>query len=284
MYGAGNIPAVRPPRCSINFVTAHDGFTLGDLVSYDHKHNEENLENNRDGSPHNLSWNHGSEGRAFQLGSEMESGIAGDSPLAELLSARVRSVLNMFTTMFISSGTPMILAGDEFGRTQGGNNNAYCQDNETTWVNWELVDWQKDMYTAVRKLIALRRDHPVFRPANYLTGHRYPGDTLPDVSWYNQVGLLMGGRAWHDPASRVFQMLRSGRPYGDQDLLAVFNGTLSPKHVRLAPGRGTAYHEIWDSAVTDVEEEEAPPLNLAGDDIFLEPLSIKLFLADSIGD
>ena len=177
----------------------------------------------------------------------------------------------------------MILAGDEFARTQGGNNNAYCQDNETTWLNWELVDWQKDFYVAVRKLITLRREHPVFRPKNYLTGQRHPGDTIPDLSWYNQVGLLMGDRAWHDPASRVFQMLRSGCPYGDQDLLAVFNGTLDPKHVRLAPGRGTAYHEIWDSAVCE-PEEEAPPFNLAGDDVFLEPLSIKLFLADSSGD
>lgn len=283
MYGVGDVPAVRPPRCSINFVTAHDGFTLGDLVSFDHKHNEENLENNRDGSPNNLSWNHGSEGRAFQLGIEKELALDGDSPLAELLNARVRSALNLFTTIFISAGTPMILAGDEFARTQGGNNNAYCQDNETTWLNWELVDWQKDFYVAVRKLITLRREHPVFRPKNYLTGQRHPGDSIPDLSWYNQVGLLMGDRAWHDPASRVFQMLRSGRPYGDQDLLVVFNGTLDPKHVRLAPGRGTAYHEIWDSAVCE-PEEEAPPFNLAGDDVFLEPLSIKLFLADSSGD
>lgn len=283
IYGAGHIPAVRSPRCSVNFLTAHDGFTLGDLVSYDHKHNENNLENNRDGSDNNLSWNHGSEGRVFIPGHEAEKILQTDSPLAELAAARIRSTLNMFTTLFISSGTPMMLAGDEFARTQGGNNNAYCQDNETTWLNWELAEWQKELYRAVQKLITLRREHPVFRPSKFLTGKPHPGDTISDLSWYNQVGLLMGDRAWHDPASRVFQMLRSGRPYGDQDLLAVFNGMISPKHVRLAPGRGTAYHEVWDSAITEADED-VPSLNLAGDDILLEPLSIKLFLADSRED
>ncbi len=145
----------RDPFASINFITAHDGFTLRDLVSYNEKHNEANLEDNRDGTDDNRSWNCGVEGPT-------------DDP--EILALRERQQRNFLATLFLSQGVPMLLGGDEFGRTQDGNNNAWCQDNELSWLGWEHEPWQASLLAFTRRLIALRRDHPVFRRARFLQG------------------------------------------------------------------------------------------------------------------
>src|SRR5436189_2744036 len=157
----------RKPYASINFITSHDGFTLRDLVSYNEKHNEANGEDNHDGSDDNRSWNHGVEG-------------ATDDPQVNAL--RGRQQRNFLTTLFLSQGVPMLLGGDELGRTQGGNNNAWCQDNEVSWFNWEDAD--ADLLAFTQRLIQLRKHHPIFRRERFLTGHEVLGSGLPDVWWF----------------------------------------------------------------------------------------------------
>src|SRR4029079_1542829 len=145
----------RQPWSSVNFITAHDGFTLNDLVSYNDKHNEANGEDNRDGHSDNRSWNHGVEGPT-------------DAP--EIVSLRERQKRNLLATLLLSQGTPMVLAGDEFGRTQDGNNNAYCQDNEISWVNWNFGEKEVELAEFVRKVIVLRQSFPILRRSRFLTG------------------------------------------------------------------------------------------------------------------
>src|SRR5216683_4952535 len=169
----------RKPFASINFITAHDGFTLDDLVSYNEKHNEANGEENRDGTDDNRSWNHGVEGPT------------GDS---EIDALRARQQRNFLATLLLSQGVPMLLGGDEFGRTQGGNNNAWCQDNELSWFDWESVDEELLEYT--RRLIALRQAHPVFRRSAFLTGREVRGSGLPDVWWFRTDGRRMTQKEW----------------------------------------------------------------------------------------
>ena len=167
----------RRPYASINFVTCHDGFTLTDLVSYNEKHNEANGEKNHDGDNNNLSWNHGVEGPT-------------DDPKINALRERQRR--NFVTTLFVSQGVPMFLGGDEFGRTQNGNNNAYCQDNEISWLNWERRDEkQKALFEFTRQLIQLRREHPVFRRPKFLQGRQIRGSKIKDVMWFNPGGNEM---------------------------------------------------------------------------------------------
>lgn len=148
----------RRPYASVNFVTAHDGFTLRDLVSYEHKHNEANGEDNRDGTNDNRSWNCGAEGETDD---------------ADVNALRRRQVRNLLTTLLLSTGVPMLVAGDELGRTQGGNNNAYCQDNEIGWVDWSLLDeepWTRQLLALARRLLALRHAHPVLRRRAFFSG------------------------------------------------------------------------------------------------------------------
>jgi glycogen operon protein len=163
----------RKPFHSINFITSHDGFTMGDLVSYNSKYNETNGEENRDGSNNNLSFNYGIEGPA-------------SDPLVNTL--RERQVKNFFTTLLISLGTPMILGGDEFGRTQSGNNNAYCQDNEISWFDWSLLEKNKDLYRFVKEMIAFRKRHPGFMRPEFYTGRGGDYVGIPDISWYDEKG------------------------------------------------------------------------------------------------
>jgi isoamylase len=182
----------RDPFASINFVTAHDGFTLRDLVSYDRKHNEANGEGNRDGSDDNRSWNHGAEGPT-------------EDPA--VLAARARQQRNFLATLFLSQGTPMLLGGDELGRTQGGNNNAWCQDNEISWFDWESAD--RELLEFARRVIVLRREHPVFRRASFLSGDAsYSG--LPDVWWFRPDGRRMTQRDWGNPAMRTLGVFLNG--------------------------------------------------------------------------
>jgi glycogen operon protein len=171
----------RDAFASINFVTAHDGFTLRDLVSYNDKHNEANLEDNRDGSDDNRSWNCGVEGPT-------------DDPQVNAL--RERQQRNFLATLFLSMGVPMLLGGDEFGRTQAGNNNAWCQDNGLSWLGWEHAPWQQSLLAFTRRLIAVRREHPVFRRARFLEGRQVEGSGLPDVWWFRPDGRRMTQRDW----------------------------------------------------------------------------------------
>jgi glycogen operon protein len=175
----------RHPYASINFVTAHDGFTLRDLVSYETKHNEANGEGGGDGSPDNRSTNYGVEGETTE---------------PAVLDARRRAMRNVLTTLLLSSGVPMLVAGDELGRTQGGNNNAYCQDNETSWVSWALEPWQESLLGFARRLIALRRAHPVFRRRAFFTGRPAHGVGVKDLGWFAPSGAELTDADWSAPA------------------------------------------------------------------------------------
>jgi isoamylase len=185
----------RRPFASINFVTAHDGFTLADLVSYDAKHNEANGEENRDGTDDNRSWNHGVEGPT-------------DDP--EIVALRARQVHNFLTTLFLSQGVPMLLGGDELGRTQRGNNNAYCQDNEISWFDWDLDEPRRRLLEFVQRVIRLRNAHPVFRQAQFLTGESHVGSGLPDSWWFRTDGRKMTRRDWGDGGLRTIGLFLNG--------------------------------------------------------------------------
>ena len=251
LFGYGEYPGGRGPLGSINFVTAHDGFSLRDLVCYDHKHNLANKEDNRDGNNHNRSWNHGHEGPVVE---GMNQG-----PIEVL---RRRSMRNMLGTLFLSAGTPMLLGGDEMGRTQQGNNNCYCQDSPLSWVDWSLETWQRDMVATTRFLIHMRHAHPVVRPDRFATGQVMEGDTIPDLSWFGGDGEYLDGVSWHDPHVRVVQMLRSGQPWDDQDLLVIVNGSLDQADVRLPDAHGTDWHLAWDSSWS-VPQPHTSPFSLA---------------------
>ena len=185
----------RRPVASINFVTCHDGFTLADLVSYDRKHNEANGEGGADGSDDNRSWNCGAEGPTD------------DGAVLELRSRQRR---NFLATLFCSQGVPMLLAGDEIGRTQGGNNNAYCQDNELSWVDWGLAGGQEALLEFARDLAAFRRDHPVFRRRRFFRGGSDGGDGLADIAWLTPSGREIADRDWDTPEARAMMVFLNG--------------------------------------------------------------------------
>jgi glycogen operon protein len=207
----------RDPFASISFITAHDGFTLADLVSYNDKHNEANLEDNRDGTDDNRSWNCGVEGPT-------------DDP--EILALRGRQHRNFLTTLFVSQGTPMLLGGDEVGRTQCGNNNGWCQDSELSWYSWEDTPERSRLHAFTRRLIRLRHEHPVFRRESFLRGQETMGSGLPDVWWFRADGLKMTRKDWQD-GDHVLGMFLNGQeiqspgPQGqrisDDSFLVLFN-------------------------------------------------------------
>jgi glycogen operon protein len=179
----------RRPSASINFVTCHDGFTLADLVSYNNKHNDANGEDNRDGENHNRSWN---------------CGVEGPSEDPEIIELRHRQMRNIMTTLMISQGTPMISHGDEVGRTQHGNNNGYCQDNEITWINWPDADQYNDILEFTRKVTTLRAKHPVFRRRRFFDGR--PSQSthhMRDIYWLTRHGVEMTADDWHSGIKSV---------------------------------------------------------------------------------
>ncbi len=184
----------RRPYASINFVTAHDGFTLEDLVSYNEKHNEANGEDNQDGETHNSSWN---------------CGVEGPTADPDVLSLRFRQKRNFLTTLFLSQGVPMLVSGDELGRTQGGNNNGYCQDNETSWVNWEDID--QELLEFTRGLIEFRRKHPVFRRRHWFQGRAVYGKGLDDLNWFTPDGLEMEDHYWNEGFSKSVGIFLNGK-------------------------------------------------------------------------
>ena len=289
-HGLGRL---RGPHASINFVTAHDGFTLADLTAYDRKHNTANLENNRDGSDDNRSWNHGVEGtlavNATHSNAMTPYAILTDMTIADL---RARSQRNILTTMFVSSGTPMLTGGDEFGRTQYGNNNAYCQDDPISWVDWDLAEGQLEQIDTVSWLIALRQAHPVLRPDHFATGTPHGGDTIPDLSWYTAQGTPMPDYGWTDARHRTFQMLRSGVTWGDRDALIIINANLDGAEVTLPEGHDldwlVAYSTVWRTPAEggvgsthnpgelSLEVEHVTPRST----LSIEPLSVTVLLSD----
>jgi isoamylase len=192
----------RTPYASINFVTAHDGFTVRDLVSYNRKHNEANGQNNRDGSDDNRSWNCGTEGPT-------------DDPA--ILALRDRQVCNFLLTLLTSQGVPMLLAGDELGRTQQGNNNAYCQDNEISWVDWNLDDPRKALLEFTRRLIRLRHDHPVFRRRHFFQGREIRGSAVKDLTWFRPDAREMSEEDWENPQMHCLSLRLAGDAIDELD-------------------------------------------------------------------
>ena len=208
----------RLPYASINFVTAHDGFTLQDLVSYNEKHNEANGEDNNDGESHNRSWNHGVEGPT-------------DDPQVRRLRARQKR--NMLATLLLSQGVPMILHGDEMGRTQDGNNNGYCQDNEISWLGWDLSRSDQNFLAFARRVIRLRKEHPVFRRRRFFQGRRIKGADVKDITWLTPEGVEMTDEEWDSSFARSLGLQMAGiseaeydaqgRPEEDDDFLLLLN-------------------------------------------------------------
>ena len=242
----------RRPWASVNFVTAHDGFTLNDLVSYNDKHNEANGEDNRDGSSNNLSWNCGVEGPT-------------DDPAIRAL--RERQKRNFLTTLLLSQGTPMILAGDEWGHTQQGNNNAYCQDNEVSWLEWDAIGDEGRALTAfVRKLTMLRHAFPILRRGRFLTADWNEELQVKEVTWINAAGTEMEEGQWADGNMRCFGMLLDGRaretgikrPGSDATLLLCLNAHSDVVNFTLPPfADGTRWLCLID---TNDRRPRGPPL------------------------
>ncbi len=253
----------RGPLASVNFVTAHDGFTLHDLVSYDVKHNEANGESNHDGADMNRSFNHGIEG-------------ATDDPV--ILAGRRKAMRNLLGTLLLSAGIPMLTAGDETGRTQKGNNNAYAQDSALTWLCWEREEWQEDLLAHVRMLTRLRRENPALRPARYARlGEHIPGASVMD--WYDQNGETMEQAQWTDPASRTLQYVAASTPETEDfnRILLIVHGTETPIDVTLptALEDATRFVSLWSSA------EERPsgesPVYAPGEVLPISGTSMHLF-------
>ncbi len=246
----------RRPWACVNFVTAHDGFTLNDWASYNEKHNDANHENNQDGSSDNRSWNCGFEGET-------------DDP--EVNATRERQIRNMLATLLFSQGTPMLLAGDEFGRTQHGNNNAYCQDNEISWMNWDIQEKGLSLIRFVQKLTRLRHDFPILRRNRFLTGALDNDLGIKDVTWINANGAQMSDDEWADGSMKCFGMMIDGRTQvsgikergSDVTVFMVFNAHHDVVHVKLPQSSGGGgWRLLLDSNIPDEENSEA--FNIGG--------------------
>ncbi|WP_067968770.1 glycogen debranching protein GlgX [Nocardiopsis trehalosi] len=244
----------RRPFASINFVTCHDGFTLADLVSYQEKHNEANGEDNRDGTDDNRSWNHGVEGPS-------------DDPA--IVTLRRRQVRNLLATMFCSQGVVMLSHGDEIGRTQHGNNNAYCQDNEIAWVDWKNAAEEEDLLDYVRGLARLRREHPVFRRRRFFQGRPADGERLRDIAWLRPDGELMTDGDWTSGGRELGVFLNGdaitepdprGRPVRDDSFLLLLNsGAEAVDFVVPGPEYGTSWETVLDTAEPDTADRPFVP-------------------------
>jgi isoamylase len=240
----------RRPVASINFITAHDGFTLNDLVSYNEKHNEANLEDNRDGNDQNRSWNCGTEGPT-------------DDP--EILELRARQRRNFLTTLLLSQGVPMLTGGDEFARSQGGNNNGWCQDNEISWFDWENAD--RELVAFTRRLLELRRNEPVFRRSDFLRGSD-PQSDEGDVRWLRPDGDAMSDEDWAREDTRAMAVFLNGRELTDQDsagndVYGSFLLLINAHHETVAfalpsPSRGTGWSA--ELSTSDPDRDDVEPL------------------------
>jgi len=264
----------RRPVASVNFITAHDGFTMNDLVSYNEKHNDANGEGNRDGESNNRSWN---------------CGVEGPTTIKDVNDLRQQQMRNMFATLLCSQGIPMICGGDEVARTQQGNNNAYCQDNAISWTNWDLDDSQKDLLEFVSKLIHLRLEHPVLHRRRFFTG-REPGDPddkIPQVEWMDHTGSIMDMDDWSNTHAFTVMIYLNGSDipetdwYGNQmvdnDFILIFNAHYEPIMFTLPDER---YGKKW-RLVVDTHNPKGPELNYeAGFAITAQSRSFLLLMSD----
>lgn len=264
----------RRPVASVNFITAHDGFTMNDLVSYNEKHNEANGEGNRDGESNNRSWN---------------CGVEGPTNIPDVNDLRQRQMRNMFATLLFSQGIPMICGGDEVARTQQGNNNAYCQDNEISWTNWHLDKGRKELLAFVSKLIHLRLDHPVLHRRRFFTG-REPGDdsnTIPQVEWFDHTGSIMDMDDWQNTHAFSMMIYLNGSDipevdwYGnrmvDNDFILIFNAHYEPIMFTLPDER---YGRKWQ-LVVDTHNPDGPELSYeAGFMITAQSRSFLMLMSD----
>jgi isoamylase len=256
------------PFASVNFITAHDGFTLRDLVAYNEKHNEANGEDNHDGTDDNRSWN---------------CGVEGPTDDSEVNALRARQQRNFLTTLLLSQGVPMLLGGDELSRTQDGNNNAWCQNNEISWFDWNLGDDERALVEFVRRLIELRRTHPIFRRTRFFAGS---GRDLPDVWWMRPDGRKMTQRDWRNPAARSIGVFLNGdelqmtTPRGedvrDESFLMLFNAHHDPLTFRMPTRRfGQRWELELSTADPEADGDEAPSW-AAREELEVESRSIVL--------
>nr|HMQ13010.1 glycogen debranching protein GlgX [Candidatus Competibacter phosphatis] len=263
----------RRPWASVNYIASHDGFTLADLVSYNERHNEANGENNRDGHPSNFSYNQGVEGPT-------------DDPAVRELRLRLRR--NMLATVLLAQGTPMLLAGDESGRTQNGNNNAYCQDNEINWLKWHDIPAEDlEFQDFVRRLIHLRSEHPVLRRPRFLHGLQISKTTgLRDIEWISPGGGIMSDHHWQEAKARCFGMLLAGDtgecftpdgyPETDDTLLAIFNAGKAVTPFRMPDVRNArGWRCLLDTSQPQLAAGEL--LIGTGDDFQIEPQTVTVF-------
>ena len=254
-------------------MTSHDGFTLHDLVSYARKHNEANLDGNRDGSDHEMSQN---------------CGVEGPSDDPEVIRSRETLKRSLLATLFLSQGVPMLLGGDEFGRTQRGNNNAYCQDNEVSWYDWDLSERQRAQLAFVKGLIAFRKDHALYRRRSFLTGWGGDGG-CKDVSWWHPWGREMRQEDWRDVGLVGLGMLLCGAAYDEPDrngrdasettMLVLFHGRRAEGAFTLpeiSPGQGEVWRRLWSTAPGGVAaHDELRP----GGEVALEADVVTVFEA-----
>jgi isoamylase len=261
----------RRPHASINFVTAHDGFTMHDLVSYDHKHNEANGEGNRDGTDDNLSWN---------------CGVEGPTARPSINDLRERQKRNMLATLLLSQGVPMICGGDEMGRTQQGNNNAYCQDNEISWVDWQMSKPQETLLAFTKSLISLRQHHPVFRRRRFFQGRQIRGTEVKDLSWLRPDGKEMTDEDWAKGYVRclgvrlvgnaIQEKDAKGRPVVDDTFLILLNAHHEPRPFTLPAHKpGLKWQPVLDTAATKENVKQVTILK-AGVEYDLEARSLAV--------
>lgn len=266
----------RSPYASINFITAHDGFTMRDLVSYDHKHNEANLEDNRDGTNDNRSANYGHEGETT------------DPAINKI---RHRQMRNMIASVALSTGVPMLLGGDEFGRTQAGNNNGYCQDNPISWYDWSWNPWQADMVSFTRYVLALRREHRVFRQRFFFQGAPTTEGGAPDLGWLSPSGNVLTDEEWNADGTRTIGMYLSGRLHPlpgdpgsgrDDSFLLLFHSG-DDHRAFLLPGEpyGTKYRRVLDTH--DDHQGVAPWTDPAGGTVMLAPRNLIVLRVEEGG-
>ncbi|WP_247235144.1 glycogen debranching protein GlgX [Telluribacter sp. SYSU D00476] len=259
----------RRPIASINFITAHDGFTLNDLVSYNEKHNEANGEDNNDGESHNRSWNCGAEGLT-------------DDP--EIIELRNRQKRNFLATLFLSQGVPMLLAGDEIGRSQGGNNNAYCQDNEISWFDWKNADM--DLMQFTKKLIELQKNHPVFCRRRWFQGQPIKGTGVEDIAWFLPEGTEMNEENWSNDFAKSLGVFLNGRglrsvgPKGEQivddSFYVIFNAHHEPLEYKLPSKKyGEEWIKIMDTSENFIDEKSSDTYN-PGDTVVVQSRSVVL--------
>ena len=267
----------RGPTASINFVTAHDGFTLRDLVSYNDKHNEANGEDDRDGEVDNRSWNCGAEGPTDD---------------AAILALRERQKRNFLTTLLLSQGVPMLLGGDEMGRTQRGNNNAYCQDSDLSWVDWHLGPAEQSLFEFTHRLVALRNGHPLFRRRTFFHGQSIVAMDAKDIAWLKPDGGEIAGDEWHSPSAHCLGVFLSGHGLAesdahgdaldDDDLLLLLNAHHEGVSFVLPKPRQTHWRVLVDTSASD-DAPLATPLSF-GDSYPLQERSIAVLCSTSRGD